>query len=201
MLSCAYDKTEKGREEIATRKHQLANRLRTLLVMIDGKKSAADLLKKLAAIGLDENSIQELIDLEMIAPTLELEPEPASAPASESDESDVAVKEENQPPIAQSDNVSTEETEAEQFQAIYNFFNDTIKSALGFRGFTLQLKVERAKSIDDFKNLRHAYLEAILKVKGREMARSLRDRLDLLLHESEKIKRDSLSTDTIFDYK
>ncbi|MFC5398252.1 hypothetical protein [Undibacterium jejuense] len=169
--------------------------------MIDGKKSAADLLKKLAAIGLDENSIQELIDLEMIAPTLELEPEPASAPASESDESDVAVKEENQPPIAQSDNVSTEETEAEQFQAIYNFFNDTIKSALGFRGFTLQLKVERAKSIDDFKNLRHAYLEAILKVKGREMARSLRDRLDLLLHESEKIKRDSLSTDTIFDYK
>ncbi|MFZ6753007.1 hypothetical protein ACO0KY_06480 [Undibacterium sp. Dicai25W] len=167
--------------------------------MIDGKKSAADLLKKLAAIGLDENSIQELIDLEMIAPTPELELEPA--PASESDESDVVFKEEDQPPIAQSDNASTEETEAEQFQAIYNFFNETIKSALGFRGFTLQLKVERAKSIDDFKNLRHAYLEAILKVKGREMARSLRDRLDLLLHESEKIKRDSLSTDTIFDYK
>ena len=206
MLSCAYDKTEKGREEIATRKHQLANRLRTLLVMVDVKKSAADLLKKLAAIGLDENSIQELIELEMIAPTPELtkltnvqvdtesvdsltEEEPASNTKSDNESATLA----GSPEAGQ--------TEAEQFQAIYNFFNETIKSALGFRGFTLQLKVERAKTIDDFKNLRHPYLEAVLKVKGREIARSLRDRLDLLLHEGEMLHRESLSEDTIFDYK
>ncbi|MFZ6686460.1 hypothetical protein ACO0K0_01785 [Undibacterium sp. SXout11W] len=203
MLSRAYDKTEKGREEIATRKYQLANRLRTLLVMIDGKKSAAELLKNLTAIGLDENSIQELIELEMIAPAV------AIADATESTESHAPLEvesettpiEENKISPVQSSTDTDDQTEAEQFQVIYNFFNETIKSALGFRGFTLQLKVERAKNIDDFKNLRHAYLEAILKIKGREIARSLRDRLDVLLHEGEKLNRENLNTDTIFDFK
>jgi hypothetical protein len=38
------------------------------------------------------------------------------------------------------------------------------------------MKVERAGTLDDFKKLRQPYLEAVLKSKGREMARSLRDR-------------------------
>jgi hypothetical protein len=66
MLNSIYDKTEKGREEIATRKHHLANRLRTLLVMVDGKQSATDLLKKVSALGFDENNVQELLDQEFI---------------------------------------------------------------------------------------------------------------------------------------
>ncbi|MFZ6862741.1 hypothetical protein ACO0K7_08910 [Undibacterium sp. Ji67W] len=171
--------------------------------MIDGKKSAADLLKKLTAIGLDENSIQELIDLEMIAPAVALAnaPEIVDSDSPAMAEPKTTINEENKVGVVLSSANAGDQTEAEQFQAIYNFFNETIKSALGFRGFTLQLKVERAKNIDDFKNLRHAYLEAILKIKGREIARSLRDRLDVLLHEGEKLNRDNLNTDTIFDFK
>lgn len=57
-----YDKTQKGREEIATRKHGLAQRLRALLVMIDGQHSTTDLLEKVFGLGLGLHSIQELLD-------------------------------------------------------------------------------------------------------------------------------------------
>ncbi|MEO6353206.1 MAG: hypothetical protein ABIO19_01180, partial [Burkholderiaceae bacterium] len=57
-----YDKTQKGREEIATRKHGLAQRLRALLVMIDGQHSTTDLLEKVSGLGLGLHSIQELLD-------------------------------------------------------------------------------------------------------------------------------------------
>src|SRR6476661_51991 len=74
MMDLHFDKTAKGREEIATRRYQLAPRLRTLLVMIDGKQKAGELLKKVAAIGIDEQCVQELIDGGFItAPGLEAE--------------------------------------------------------------------------------------------------------------------------------
>jgi hypothetical protein len=69
-----------------------------------------------------------------------------------------------------------------QFQALYHFYTTTIKSTLGLRGFTLQLKVERCGNIEDFKALRQTYVDAVLKSKGAEMARSLGDRLDHLLN-------------------
>jgi len=57
-----YDKTAKGREEIATRKYQLAPRLRTLLILIDGKHGMEYLLSKVAGIGLHEESLASLLE-------------------------------------------------------------------------------------------------------------------------------------------
>ncbi|MGB6054963.1 MAG: hypothetical protein WBG17_06960, partial [Burkholderiaceae bacterium] len=62
MSTAVFDKTDKGREEIATRSHHLAPRLRTLLVLIDGKHSVDDLLAKVAGIGLNEQSVAELLE-------------------------------------------------------------------------------------------------------------------------------------------
>jgi hypothetical protein len=62
MDACIYDKTDKGREEIATRKYQLAPRLRTLLVMIDGRHSPDSLLKDFAGLGLDQDCVSQLLD-------------------------------------------------------------------------------------------------------------------------------------------
>lgn len=62
MHNRIFIKSQKGREEIATRKHGLTLRLRPLLVMIDGQHSTADLLEKVAGLGLGEHSLQELLD-------------------------------------------------------------------------------------------------------------------------------------------
>ena len=197
MLSYTYDKTEKGREEIATRKHQLANRLRTLLVMVDGKQSAAQLLKKLTAIGLNETSLKELIDLGFIAATAPIE----SATENQADDVNASLENHDDLSAAKATEDTLEKTEAEQFESLYSFFNETIKSALGLRGIPLQLKVERARNIDDLKALRQPYLEAVLKSKGREIARSLRDRLDMLLYESEKARQNSLTRLSMLDFE
>ncbi|OWW22159.1 hypothetical protein [Noviherbaspirillum denitrificans] len=161
MTHRIFDKSDKGREEIATRKHQLPMRLRTLLVMVDGKQTDEELLKKVAGLGLNEESFSELLANGFIQLAATSPPAP------------VAVTPAPQPEAALDGSA--------QFQAIYQFYTETIKSTIGLRGYTLQLKVEKAGSIDEFRALRDPYLEAVLKAKGQEMARSLGGRLDQLL--------------------
>lgn len=165
-----FDKTDKGREALATRSHQLAPRLRPLLVLADGKQSSTDLLKKVAGLGLNEQSILELLDqgfvrLVGIGPaSSEINPGAAQAFGSTS-QGMTSVE--------------------EQRQAIHRFYTDTIKTTLGAHGRALQLKVNQAKSIADFRALRRPYLEALLEAKGKEVAKGFRDRLDQLLYIAE----------------
>jgi hypothetical protein len=188
------DKTDKGREEIATRKHRLAPRLRTLLVLIDGKHGESELLKQVAGLGLNEQSVAELLASGFIgiheeagttaAPATVQAAAAAQRPAvaASAVAAETAVLE---PPPAAAESTAPSgllPPGESQFQALYNFFTSTIKSTIGLRGYGLQLKVERAGSIDDFRGLRQPYVEAVLKAKGPEMARSLRDRLDQLLY-------------------
>lgn len=196
MSTLVYDKTDKGREEIATRRYQLAPRLRTLLVIVDGKQSEDDLLKKTAGLGLNQQSINDLIDQQFIAvaaaPAATV---PATSPATETGRENPAVitAVESGPDsvLGLGKDSDAALDDADRFQAVYNFFNETIKSTLGLRGFTLQMKVERAASLEDFRDLRRPYLEAVQKTKGNEMARSLRHRLDQLLYPGEKPPSDT----------
>jgi hypothetical protein len=166
MMNTVFDKTDKGREEIATRKYHLAPRLRTLLVLVDGKQGMEDLLKKVAGLGLHEDSITELLNNGFIESMAAAPPAAAPAPAEPEQTEDEAILPEGQ----------------NQYEAIYHFYTETIRNTIGLRGYALQLKVEKATSIDDFRALRQPYLEAVLKAKGNEMARSLRTRLDQLLY-------------------
>ena len=176
MTTIIYDKTEKGLEEIQTRKHHLASRLRSLLVLVDGKTSDEGLLKKVAGLGLDSASLAELLrsgfiipragavqsDHQNDAPTAA--PVPAAAPAAA----------QGLPPVTLAEGETL-------YQALYNFYTSTIKANLGLRGYAMQLKVERCSGIDDFKALRQPFLEAVQKSKGQDVANGLAARLDQLL--------------------
>ena len=50
-LQAVLQKTDKGVEEIATRKHKLEQKLRTVLIVVNGKATGAELVKKFAQIG------------------------------------------------------------------------------------------------------------------------------------------------------
>lgn len=155
MMQSIFDKTEKGREEIATRKYHLPPRMRTLLLLFDGKQTAADVLGKINGLGLGQQHIVELVEAGFIASKTfrapEAAPPPKPAPTSES-------------------------TEA-RLQALYNFYSDTIRSAIGLRGYALQLKVERARSVDDFRAIRLEYLAAVRKAQGDDAAKELDQQL------------------------
>jgi len=162
MNTSIYDKTAKGREEIATRKFQLASRLRALLVLVDGHRSEEELLRNVAGLGLTDSALQELLaqGYIVLATSYVSLPEP---------EPEVQA-----PPPQPARHV-------QQFQSIYDFYNKTIKSTMGLRGFPLQLKVEKAASVDELRQLRDPYVEAVQKAKGRDTAALLARQLDQLL--------------------
>lgn len=177
MATIYYDKTEKGREEISSRKYQLPSKLRPLLVMIDGKHGSDELLKRLAAIGLTQENLEELLRLGCIAPVQVSVPAP------------VELARKDTPQVVEETKTETKETSkqvtpAEKIANLRQFFTETIKGNLGLRGFTLQLKVERAETLEDFISLSEDYVEALYKAKGQQIARNLEARLQALIDDA-----------------
>lgn len=80
-------KTPKGIEEIETRKHKLDHRLRALLIMVNGKASAAEIAKKFEQLGDVMPLLQELqaqgfiADGAAVAPPSRAAPGAAAAPS------------------------------------------------------------------------------------------------------------------------
>jgi hypothetical protein len=165
--SLHYDKTDKGREEIASRKNRLTPQLRTVLLLIDGKNSVEKLIQRYSFLGLTEETLTELSGAGYIN---------AAAPVA------VAVATPDEAPAAPAPEVSAVPDMRSQFIAVYQFYTETIKSMIGLRGCLLQLKVEKAGTIDELRAMRNPYLEAVLKAKGEQVAKSLRYRLDELLN-------------------
>lgn len=206
MNAITYDKTDKGREEIATRKYQMPPKLRTLLVLIDGQHPLDTLLVKFSSLGLTQASVDALVSDAYIAPVPGQAVAPVVAPVAARPPAQAArerlaararaaqlngpnsqlqidapeIVAETAPPAAAPTPPSVN-ADAERIVALHAFFNQTIKSTLGLRGIMMQLKVEKAGTLDELRALRRPYLEAVLKAMGKEMALSLRERLDSLL--------------------
>ena len=194
-----YDKSDKGREEIATRKFHLPAKLRSLLVMMDGHRPIAVLMNSFGPLGLTLDHVSELIRDGYITliddGVVEEEAESASAhrPGMTARARQLARREMSA--RAHHQHLDGPETvphtlegmaadsmaEGERITAINEFYTQTIKSTLGLRGMMLQLKVDKCVGMDDYRELRDIYLEAVLMAKGREMALSLSGRLDQLL--------------------
>jgi hypothetical protein len=209
-----YDKTDKGREEIATRKYHLSSKLRTLLLMMDGNRTVEVLSRNFAQMGLTIGQIDELLQDEYIflakagvpdtpteqeapkghGPSARLRQVARREASSNSSSHDEAVQAAASNTVAGSGAPAAAPSQAapsapalagmsdpERFVALQEFYTQTIKSTLGFRGMMLQLKVEKCANIAEFGQLRDVYMEALLKAKGREMTLSLIGRLDQLL--------------------
>jgi len=116
IATMIYDKTEKGQDEIHTRKNHLPSRMRSLLVLVDGKTGDDALLKKVAGLGLTQESIEELLQQGFIAP------HPDQTP------SEVAVSAPSAEPEAHPDKSAILPEGETQWEALYHFYTTTIKS-------------------------------------------------------------------------
>src|SRR5450830_1166157 len=193
MSSAVYDKTDKCREEIATRKYQLPARMRTLLVLVDGRRPLEWLLNSVSGLGLNQQSIEELLSQELIrlvpGSVGAAAPAPAraravarqaarvSASATE-DAIDDAIA--SNFPVTEALPAAAASYPAEQFSQLYAFYNRNIKAAIGLRGVMLQLKVEKAEGVEGLRELRAPFLQAVIKAKGSDVAIAMRDELDQL---------------------
>jgi hypothetical protein len=165
-------KTDKGVEEVKTRKYRLAARSRILLFMIDGRHAIGEILDQTAKLGMPATALKELIDggfvTNISASTIRATMPGGGSPASG-------------PGAAGGQSISDD---VERYIRAQKFMNDTIVDGLGIKAFFFTLKLERCANIADLQELVDDYSKAMEKSVGGDMAqlaiRRVRDLLRLL---------------------
>jgi hypothetical protein len=145
-----YRKTAKGQLEIETRALKLAPRFRSLLIMVDGRRSddeLAQLMPQLAPGGIEALAQSGLIEaIGLVAEPAARAPAPAAAPV----------------PPTRSPNFESRRKEAVR----------ALLDLVGPGGETTALKLERAKDDAELAVLIGAAEDLILRMRGRGVADS-----------------------------
>ncbi len=149
-------KTAKGVAEVEARSKRLPQRLRTILIMMDGTLTAGKLQEIAAKMGVPPDFLDSLQAEGLIETG-------SAAPAS------VAAATVAAPPVA------------DRFRAAQKFMNDTVVDALGMRAFMFTLKLERCFTCEELNGLMDAYVKAIAKGSGEEIAAVLKLRAQELI--------------------
>ena len=160
-------KTDKGREEIESRRHKLPAKLRTLLILIDGTHTFDQVSGDAAKLGAPEDALALLIEHGFVAPvgasgTTTIQPAGV--------------------PEARDDAEASPATEFERFRTAQQFMNETAVDNMGaFKKFTFTLKLERCAVREDLAALVGDYEQSLAKSIGSEGAAVLTNQLRALL--------------------
>ena len=136
-------KTSKGVEEVETKKYKLSPRARTVLILVDGSKTAGELVEMALKLGspatvLDEFVAKGLVELrvgaELWAPATGLGQTAPGAP---------------------------EMDELARFRAAHKFMINSVVNTLGIKAFFFTLKLERCATRKDLLALLDDYTKAI----------------------------------------
>jgi hypothetical protein len=165
FMPTIYRKTAKGVAEIETRAHRLSPRLRTALIMVDGKKSDVELAAMLgpaaeALVALAQEGFIEAAAQVLAAPppsAAPARPVPPPAPA----------------PVAASAPKPGSDFEPRR-RAVLRAFNDLVGPA----GETLAIRIEKAKTIDEVRALFPQAARLVELVRGRSAAEDFAARVD-----------------------
>lgn len=127
-------KTELGHQVIKDRSVQLTPRQRSALILVDGKRSRAELLVAMATAGIVKEDLDRLIELGLVHETAPpaAAPVPAAPPAV---------------PAAPTGGAG-QRTPQERYSQAYPIATQ-LTASLGLRGFRLNLAVEAAGSYED----------------------------------------------------
>jgi hypothetical protein len=158
-----YAKTPAGSEEVRSRKMKLAPKLRTMLILVDGRKPVAVLREEGSACGVPADFIEQLESLGLVQPV-----------AGEGAPQGTALRDNAKAESAAFDPVA-------RFRAAQQFMNDTAVNALGIKAFFFTLKLERCSNIKDLKELVEPYRAAIAKASGEAEADVLTGRVREML--------------------
>lgn len=146
-------KTEAGLRVMKDRSVPLTPRQRSVLILIDGKRTLDEVVAASVAIGSSRDDVDRLLALELIAPV----GEPAAAPA--------ATPEAAEAPV---DGRSPQQ----RYQDAYPIAT-RLTAELGLRGFRLNLAVEAAGNYEQLLQLAPKILDAVGKEKFAPLARAL----------------------------
>ena len=154
-----FAKTELGLRELKERQLNLPLPLRSLLIMIDGQRTVADVLNKTRALGLDERAIEKLAVDGLIAPKF----------AARTDAASDAVEPQRS------------EDEVERYLRAQQMISDAINRHLGFRGYGLMMRLQKAGNLRDLHELLRDFASTLVKRVGVEAATPIISAIESLI--------------------
>jgi hypothetical protein len=146
-----YAKTEEGVRELKERQRSLPSALRSVLIMVDGNRTVAEVLERSPGIARRCRRARDLEGAGLIAKRFSApssaDPEAASTPRSES--------------------------ETQQFLAAQKKLMDAINEHLGVRGYMMMMRLQRANNLRDLHDLLPDFAKAMVKRVGSMRRRRL----------------------------
>jgi hypothetical protein len=176
-----YRKTSAGLAEVRERSGGLPQRLRSILILVDGVRHVVELRHAAATLGAPADTLTALQSLGLIELAIAAPPRAqaggtgGAASTAGTDRSDWTER------VLDRAQTARPTTEAERFRAAKKFMNDTVVDALGIRAFVFTLKLEKCAVLADLEALRLEYLRLLSKARGDEVAGALETRLRHLL--------------------
>jgi hypothetical protein len=146
-----YEKTEKGTEEIQTRKNNLPQKLRSLLIVVDGIKTRGSLLDQFSTEG-------------------------AAAALDELEQKGFTRKKAGVFPPG----VLSPEEEKKRAQLAKNFMINTLNDAVGSMGLSLIESLRACETLAELKSHFENYLYAIKRGRGESTADEYKEELQKL---------------------
>ena len=121
-------KTEQGRAEIDNRERRLQAGLRSVLLLVDGRRTVAELQELARRLNAPDDALQQLLSLQLIS-------------------GDAAAA------SAQAANEPVAPTQANRHGVLYALMTDAVRERLGVLGYLFQLKLERATTESELEAL------------------------------------------------
>ncbi len=143
-----YAKTEEGVRELKERQRNLPIALRTLLIMVDGNRTVAEVLEHARALRVDAAALGSLERAGLISKRF-------SAPSASNSGSAPAPR---------------SESEVQRFLAAQQQMSDAINAHLGFRGYMMMMRLQRAANLRDLHDLLPDFAQALVKRIGVDAA-------------------------------
>jgi hypothetical protein len=130
-----YRKSARGTEAIATRQHGLGPKLRSMLIMIDGKRTFDELARLASMLGDTEELLGQLLEQGLVEPI-------AAAPAAPTPHAGAAHAVTAPAPLAAAAPISLMEAQ--------RFVSRRLTDLLGPNAEELCLRIEGARNVHDF---------------------------------------------------
>lgn len=142
-----YRKTDKGMAEITGTERTVDRRLRPLLILVDGNRTANSIHALISGIGIREDDFDQLAENGYIEVMARPDPQRQAA-----NDGNAAPAGQQQP---------QRRTSLERFADGQRYLTETASDKLGLRAFFFVLKIEKCSSADDLLALLPEFEEAI----------------------------------------
>lgn len=182
MREGIYRKTEAGRDEIRDRARKLPPQLRTVLLMVDGQRSLAELRQVAAGVKAPDDALERLLAEGLIEPLAVAHgfdaaglaqalgargaPAPAVPPSPPAANAAPTLAQASREPGPAASATSA----ADDYVRLYEYMSEAVRAHLGLRGYFLQLKIERCTDAAGLRQVLPELRQALAKSRGEDFA-------------------------------